>query len=203
MMSRRAQTAAHRGARGRGAHAGVQGQQELGRRMVGAVDGKAPSQPVGLRPDLGAVARNPRFVIRLPGLGTSDRDLAAAFRLDELDAAGIRKGLFGRIDDLDEVTVCSGHRELCEGGANFRHGAPEVRHDHDLGQPGRRKGRRQARALGHVMDDRIRHLVEHVAAAGRPHEVRHADPLAGLHQHLGQREADHQSPIELGFLRQR
>ena len=42
------------------------------------------------------------------------------------------------------------------------------------------------------MHDRVRQLVEHVAAAGRPHQAGHADALAGLHQHLGEREGDDQ-----------
>ena len=127
---------------------------------------------------------------------------AGAFRLDELDAAGIGKGLLGRIDDLHDMAVGAGRRELRERLAHLRHRAPEIRHHHDLGERRGRKGRRQARPLGHVVHDRVRHLVEHVAAAGRPHQARHADALAGLHQHLGEREGDDQAAIELGFLRQ-
>ena len=76
--------------------------------MVGPVDGKAPSEPVGLGPDFGPVARDPRLIVGLPGLRASDRDLAAALRLDELDAARIREGLFGGIDDLDHVAMRAG-----------------------------------------------------------------------------------------------
>ena len=50
------------------------------------------------------------------------------------------------------------------------------------------------------MHDRVRHLVQHVAAAGRPHQARHADALAGLHQNFGQRESDDQASIEFGLL---
>ena len=181
------------GAGRRRAHARVQRQQQLGRRPVGAVDGEAPAELVGLGADLGAVARDARLVVGLPGLGAAGRDRAGAFRLDELDAAGIGKGLFRRIDDLHGVAMRAGRRELRERLAHLRHRAPEIRHHHDLGERRRRERRRQARPLGHVMHDRVRHLVEHVAAAGRPHQARHADALAGLHQHLGEREGDHQA----------
>ena len=44
-----------------GAQLAVQLQQQLGRRPVGAVDGEAPAEPVGLGADLGAVALDPRL----------------------------------------------------------------------------------------------------------------------------------------------
>ena len=73
---------------------------ELGGGPVGAVDRERPAEPIGLDPDLGAMARHPGFVLLAPGLGAAGRDGAGAFRLEELDAAGIREGLLGRIDDL-------------------------------------------------------------------------------------------------------
>ena len=55
------------------ADAGVQRQQELARRAVGAVDDEAPAEPVGLAADFGAVARDARDVIGAPGLARGRR----------------------------------------------------------------------------------------------------------------------------------
>ena len=53
--------------------------------------------------DFGAVALDARRIIRAPGLGPARRDGAGAFRLDEFDAARIREGFLGRVDDLHDV----------------------------------------------------------------------------------------------------
>ncbi len=90
----------------------MQRKQQLGRGPVGAVDREAPAEPIGLGPDLGPVARNTRVVLGLPGFGAAGGDGTAAFRLDELDAAGLGKGLLSRIDDLHSVTMRAGGGEL-------------------------------------------------------------------------------------------
>ena len=87
------------------ADARMQRQQQLVRRAVGAVDGEAPAELGGLGADFVAVAREPRLVVGAPVLGAAGGDLAGAFRLDELDAAGIGEGLFRRIDDLDQMAL--------------------------------------------------------------------------------------------------
>jgi len=61
---------------------------------------KQPVQCVGLGADLVAVQGDAGDVVIGPALGATGGDHAAAFRLDEFDAAGIRKALFGRIDHL-------------------------------------------------------------------------------------------------------
>src|SRR4029078_8870310 len=96
--------------------------QQRGRGSVGAVDGEAPAEPVGLGSDLGAVTRDPRVVLRLPGFGAAGGDGAGAVGFDELDAAGIGKGLLGGIDDLHGVTMRAGGGELRKRGANTRTG---------------------------------------------------------------------------------
>jgi hypothetical protein len=53
------------------------------------------------------------------------------------------------------------------------------------------------------MQDCVRHLVQHVAAAGRPHQAGHTDALPGLHQNFGKRESDHEAAVEFGVLGQR
>ena len=82
---------------------------------VGAVDGEAPAEPAGLGADLVAVALQPRLVVGAPVLGAAGGDLAGAFRLGELDAAGIGEGLLGRIDDLDEVALRAVGRKAASG----------------------------------------------------------------------------------------
>src|SRR5258705_13716992 len=91
----------------RRAHAGMERKKQLGRRPIGAVDGKAPAELVGVGPDLAAMARHAGIVFGLPGLGPAGCDRFAAFRLDELDAAGIGKRLLSGIDDLHHVAVRS------------------------------------------------------------------------------------------------
>ena len=62
---------------------------------------------------------------------------------------------------------------------------------------------RQARPLGHVMQDRVRQLVQHVAAPGRPHHAGDTDAFAGLHQNFSKGESDDQTTVEFGLLGQR
>ena len=61
--------------------------------------------PQLLYPDFGAVPRDTRFELALPGLGSARRDRARAFRFDELDTARIGKGFFCRVDDLDQRSM--------------------------------------------------------------------------------------------------
>src|SRR5215813_2481299 len=99
----------------------MQREQQFGRRPVGAMDGEAPAELVGLGADLRAMTGDARLVFALPGLGAAGGDGARALGLDELDATGIGKGFFRRIDDLHGVAVGAGCRELSEGGAHLRH----------------------------------------------------------------------------------
>src|SRR6185369_15349876 len=85
------------------AHAGVQREQKLARRAIGAMDDEAPAEPVGFGADLGAVAFHARLVFVAPGFRAADRDRMAVLRIDELDAAGEREGLLDRIDNLHHV----------------------------------------------------------------------------------------------------
>src|SRR5579862_5968800 len=97
-----------------GANAGVQRQQELARRTIGAVDDEAPAEPIGLAADFIAVTRNARRVVRFPALGAAGGDAAAALGFDELDAAPIGESLFRRIDDLHDVAMRAAAGELCD-----------------------------------------------------------------------------------------
>ena len=99
-----------------------------------SVAGRSVRWMAKLQPSLSVSARisarwraTRALVVGLPGLGAAGRDRAAAFRLDELDAAGIREGLLGRIDDLHDVAVRAGRGELRERLAHLRDRAPEVR----------------------------------------------------------------------------
>src|SRR5215475_4444693 len=83
----------------------MQREQQLARRAIGAMDDEAPTEAVGLRTDLVAVACDARLVVGAPGLGAARRYGAGAFRLDELDAARIRKRLLGGIDHLHDVAA--------------------------------------------------------------------------------------------------
>src|SRR6185312_17138581 len=82
------------------AHAGVQGEQQFGRRPVGAMHGETPRSQVGGGADGVAVARDQAVIVATPGFGAAGGDTAGALRLDELDTSGIREALLGRIDDL-------------------------------------------------------------------------------------------------------
>src|SRR6202011_2840127 len=100
------------GAVGPGAHLGVQPQQQIARRAIGAVNAEAPTEPVAFGADFAAMAAHARFVFLAPRFGTARGDRAGAFRLDELDTAGIGEGLLGGIDDLHHVAARAGPREL-------------------------------------------------------------------------------------------
>src|SRR5262249_8219143 len=120
-----AQAAADHRAGGRRAQTRMQREQQFGRRVVGAMNGEAPAELVGLGTDFRAVTRHAGLVFALPSLGAAGGDRARAFRLDELNAAGIGKGLFRRIDDLHGMAMGAGGGELRERGAHLRDGAPE------------------------------------------------------------------------------
>ena len=102
-----------------GADPGVQSEQELVGRAVGAVDGEAPAEPIGLAADFGTMSRNAGDVIRAPVLGAPGSDPAAALGLDELDAAPIWESLFGGIDDLNYVAVSAAAGKLGDGVAHL------------------------------------------------------------------------------------
>ena len=130
-----------------------------------------------------------RLVIGAPVLGAAGGDRAAALRLDEFDAAGIGEGLLGRIDDLHQVALRAAGRELRDRRADLVDRAPQVGQHHDLGE--RRRARSRAagwRARSRSCMQRLGHAVDHLAAAGRPHQAGHADALAAVDQHLGERE---------------
>ena len=128
-----------------GADAGMQRKQQLAGRTIGAMDDETPAEPVGLSADLVAVAVHTRGVIGAPGFGAARRDAAAAFRLDELDAAPIRECLLGRIDDLHHVAMGAAAGELRDRAAHVADRAPQVGEQHDFGERRGRKIRRQAR----------------------------------------------------------
>src|SRR5262249_56184112 len=102
----------------------MQREQQLGRRPVGAMDGEAPAELVGFGPDFRAMTRDARLVFSLPGLGAAGGDGACALRLDELDAAGIGKGLFRRIDDLPGMAMDPPCPHLPARAAPLRHPPP-------------------------------------------------------------------------------
>ena len=141
---------------------------------------------LGLDADFVAVALQPRLVVGAPVLGAAGGDLAEAFRLGELDAAGIGEGLLGRIDDLNQMALRAIGGKLRQDGADFLDRAPQVGQHHDLRQRRRRKAGRQAQPLGRIVDHGLGHAVDHGAAAGRPHQAGQADALAGLDQDFGQ-----------------
>jgi hypothetical protein len=149
------------------------------------------------------VARHHALVVVTPGLGAAGGDAAGAFRLDELDAARIREAFLGGIHDLNDVTMGAAAGELRECALHVADRAPQIGEHHDLRQRRGRESRRQAGAFGAVMQDRFRHLLDHVAAGGRPHQPGQADALAALHQHFGECEGDHQRALDLALGRQR
>ena len=128
--------------------------------------------------------------------------LPRAFRLEELDAAGIGEGLFRRIDDLHAHgparALPESWRAFCGTSAI---GLQQIGQHHDFRERRGREGRRQARALAGVVDHGLRHPVDDVAACGRAHQAGNADALAALDQHFGQRKRDDQRAVELAFPR--
>ena len=58
------------------AHARVNRKQQFARPPVGAVNGEAPAEPVGLGADGGAVAGDQALIVVAPGLGAAGGDAA-------------------------------------------------------------------------------------------------------------------------------
>ena len=114
---------------------------------------------------------------------------------------GRHRKLLPRIDDLDERAVGAGGRQPGEHVPDLRHRRPEIRQHHDFGERRRHEGRRQARARRLVMQHRLRHLVDHVAARGRVHQAGNADAFAACDQKLSQRKGHDQSALQLGVAR--
>ena len=67
---------------------------------------------------------------------------------------------------------------------------------------GEKFGGRLARSLA-IMDDRLRHALDDIAAAGRAHQAGNADALAAFDQNFGQRQRDDQGAVKLGVTHQR
>jgi len=76
------------------------------------MDRETPPALVGLAPDRGAVTCDDALIVGAPCLGTAGCHAAGAFRLDELDAAGIRETFFCRIDDLNHMAMSARGGEL-------------------------------------------------------------------------------------------
>src|SRR6202034_2730917 len=127
--------------RGRRADAGVEGEKKVARGTVGAMDRKAPAEPIGLGADLRPVAAHARRIIRPPRLRAAGSEAATTFRLDEFDASPIRKRLFGGIDDLHDMAVRAAAGELRDGASDLADLAPEIGQENDLGERGGGEGR--------------------------------------------------------------
>ena len=134
-----------------GAHPPVNGEQQFRRAAVGAMNGEAPAELFGFGAQCGAVIGDERLIVGAPKLGAPGGDAAEPFGLDKLDAAGIGEAFLRGIDDLHDMAARAIRGELADGAAKLRDRAPQVRIPAALPKMGRRKIRRQARALAGVM----------------------------------------------------
>src|SRR5262249_61758033 len=115
--------------------------------MVGPMDAEAPTEPVGLAADSGAVLRDLPDVIGAPSLRPSRSDASAVFRLDESDPPPIGKRLLRRIDNLHNMAVGATAGELRDDLPHVGNIAPEVGEQNLLGERRGREIRWQARSL--------------------------------------------------------
>src|SRR4029450_12043817 len=99
----------------------MQEQQQLGGGTAGGVGREQPVELVGLAADLVAMKGYARDIVAGPALGAARGDDAEAFGLDEFDPAGIGKGFFGGIDDLDQRTMGAGGRKPLEARSDLGH----------------------------------------------------------------------------------
>jgi hypothetical protein len=127
------------------------------------VDGEAPAELVALGAQGGAVIGHQSLIVAAPGLGAAGGDAAKPFRFNELDPAGIGKSLFRRIDDLDNMATGAIGGQLADGAAEFGDRRPQIGQKQHFGERRRREIRRQARMLGGVVNDRLRHFLDDVA----------------------------------------
>src|SRR5215471_242334 len=181
----------------------MQLEQQLGRRPVGPVNDEAPAEPIGLGADFGSVARNSRYVILAPVLGSAGRDGAGPFRFNEFDAPRVRKGLLCGIDDLHHVTERSGCRQPGERRLDLGERAPQVGQHDELGEWRRRKSDRQAVSRSRIMNHGLGDLLDHVAGPGRPGQAGNANPLSAVDEDLGERKRHYQGAMHLVLLGQR
>ena len=79
------------------------------------MNGEAPATQIGLGSDGGAVTRNDVLIVVAPSFSPSSGNAAGAFRLDEFHTTGIGKAFFGRVYNLDHMTMraCSGELRDC------------------------------------------------------------------------------------------
>ena len=131
----------------------------------------------------------PRDVVAGPVFGAAGGDDAAAFRLDEFDAAGIGEAFLGRIDDLHQRAVRAGGRQSAPACSRIsaigdqKSDSTTISASADGTKDGGRLG-----ARGVVVQHRLRHLVDHAAARGRVHQAGNADAFAAGDQQFGERE---------------
>ena len=88
--------------------AGVEREQRLGRRPVGAVDEERPVEPAADQRQPLAERGEPVLVVGAVLLGAADDVARAGLGIEELGAAGIGEGLLDRVDDLDEMGAGAG-----------------------------------------------------------------------------------------------
>jgi hypothetical protein len=120
------------GAVASGAELLVQLQQQLAGGAVGAVNDETPAEAIGFQPDFGTVPLDACGIVLAPGLGPAGGDAAGAFRLDELDAAGLGEGLFDRVHDLHHVALGAARGQLRDRVVDLGDRAPQVGEDDDF-----------------------------------------------------------------------
>jgi hypothetical protein len=92
---------------------------------------------------------------------------------------------------------------LADDAAELGDRRPEVGQQEHFRERRRREIRRQARMLGGIVNDRLRHFLDDVEVRGRTHELGNADALAALHQDVGERERHDEGAVEFAPLRER
>src|SRR3954468_149582 len=104
----------------------MQLEQQLVGRSIGSMDNEAPAETIRFGTDFGAMALDAGLIILAPALRASSGDGAGAFRFHELDASRVGKGLFRRVDDLDDMAVGAAGRQLGDGPMNVGNRTPEI-----------------------------------------------------------------------------
>ena len=125
---------------------GVQRQQRLGRRPVGAVDEEGPVETAADQRQPLAERREPRLVVAAILLGAADDMTRAGLGIDELGAAGEGEGFLDRIDDLDEMGAGAGADDGIERRLGLRQGIEEIAEQGDIGEAAERASDRASRA---------------------------------------------------------
>lgn len=180
---------------------GVEGEQRVGRRAVGAVDQEGPVKAAADTYQPVTMGSEQAFVFAAVQFGPVKDVRTAGFGIAELDSAGEWKGLLYRIDDLQQMGTCPAAGDRLEGLFDFVEWIEEIA-DHDKIGKSTQIARVGCGAASIQLRKVFSNALGAVAGQYRVADTKQADPLAGLGKQLGEGKEDDDRSVSLGDWRQ-